>query len=194
MLKFISTDIDGKSLLTILIKEKENIEEYLTKASPEEIQAYLETVSDRSSKKEKDSKKFVNKIIEIILFEISSKSNFAFYDSNKNIADKLIQISLVNNKDNYLEHLEILIRFYYVLASNNSAKFYMIQKVFNFLNEKFANKEALKDHKIKFENIENIVFDFIKQEKNIEKKDMLSFFESFSQFVRNNKLFKNLEK
>jgi hypothetical protein len=194
MLKFISTDIDGKSLLSSVLKEKENLEEYLNKSSAEEIQAYLESVSDRLQKKEKNSTKFVNKIIQLKLFEISSKSNFAFYDANKSVLDKLIQVSLVNNENNYLEHLEILIGFYYILAGNNSARFYMIQKIFNFLNEKFAIEEALKEHKFKFEIIENLVYGFIKQEKNIEKKDMHSFFEMFSQFVRHNKLFKNLEK
>ena len=194
MLKFISTDIEGKSLLSSALKEKENLEEFLNKSSAEEIQAHLESVSDRSSRKEKNSTKFVNKIVEIMLFETSSKSNFAFYDTNKTILDKLVQVSFVNNKKNYLEHLEILIRFYYILASNSSARFYIVQKIFTFLNEKFANREALKEHKFRFEIIENLVFDFIKQEKNIEKKDIHSFFELLSQFVRSNKLFKNLEK
>lgn len=194
MLKFISTDIDGKSLLSSALKDKENLEEFISKSSAEEIQAHLESVSERSAKKEKNSTKFVNKIIEIMLFESSSKSNFAFYEANKAFLDKLIQVSLINNKSNYSEHLEILIRFYYILASNNAARFYMIQKIFNFLNEKYTNKEALKEHKFSFDIVENLVFDFIKQEKNIEKKDMHSFFELFSLFVRNNKLFKNLEK
>lgn len=194
MLKFISTDIDGKSLLSSVLKEKESPEEFLNKSSAEEIQAYLESVSERSSKKEKNSTKFVNKIEELMLFEISSKSNFAFYDANKTALDKLAQVSLVNNKGNYLEHLEVLIRFYFILGNNNAARFYIIQKVFAFLNEKFVNREALKEHKFRFEIVENLVFDFIKQEKNVEKKDMHSFFELFALFVRNNKLFKNLEK
>ncbi len=194
MLKFISTDIEGKSLLSSILKENESSEEFLNKSSAEEIQAYLESISEKSGKKEKNSTKFVNKIAEIILFELSSRSNFAFYDSNKAAVDKLIQVCTVNNKSNYSEQLETLLRFYYILASNNSARFYVIQKVFNFLNEKFANRDALKDNKFRFEIIENLVYDFIKQEKHVEKKDMQCFFDLFTEFVRNNKLFKNLEK
>jgi len=194
MLKFISTDIQGKSILSSVLKEKENPEEFFNKSSAEEIQSHLESVCDRSAKKEKNSTKFVNKIIEIMLFESNSRSNFAFYDANKAFLDKLTQVSFINNKSNHTEHLEILIRFYYILASNNAARFYMIQKIFYFLNENFSNREALRDHKFMFEIVENLVFDFIKQEKNIDKKDMHSFFELFSLFVRNNKLFKNLEK
>jgi len=195
MLKFISTDTESQSVLSSVLKEQENLDEFLNKTSAEDIQTYLEALSERSSKKERNSTKFVNKIIEIMLYQISSKNNFTFYDSTKLNLEKLIQVSSINNKNNNLDYLEILIRFYYILGTNNNtARHYLIQKIFGFLNEEFTNKENIKENKFKFEIIENLVFDIIKNEKNIDKNEMLNFFEMFSVFVKNNNLFKNLER
>jgi hypothetical protein len=194
MLKFISTDTESKTILSSVFKEQENVEEFLKNNSAEEIKNHLESISERSIKKDKNSNKFVNKIIEIMLYEISNKINFSLNDATKILIEKLSEISLLNNKENIMDHLETLINFYYVLANNFTARYYLIQKIFKFLNENFKNKESLKENKFKFEVIENLVFDFLKQEKAIDKKDMHNFFELFCEFIKNTRLFKNLEK
>lgn len=190
MLKFISTDIEHKNMLSRLLDEKDNLEEYLNKNSDEQIFKNIEHVSEKFARKDKNTVNYVNKIIAIMLFELSNKTNFSFNDKTTSIVEKLISISSMNNKNNSLEHLENLNKFYQIVADKASGRYFLIQKILKFLNE--AGLDFLAE--FRFELIENIIFNFLKHDKDYDKQEMLKFFDLFCQFIRNNKMFKNLEK
>ena len=192
MLKFISTDSDNQNLLNSILNHHKNLDEYLKETSYEKIFESLKNYSEKSTKKDKNPTNFVNKIVSIILYEYSNHTNFTFGENSKLISEKLISISLLNNKNNFQEHLENLIKFYNILANYNSGRYFLIQKIFEFYNS--PSTEEYSDFFFNFEAIENLLVDFLKSEKNFQTKEILNFFDLLCNFVRKNKLFKNLEK
>jgi hypothetical protein len=192
MLKFISTDSEGNNCYSSLLPEIKNIDDFLTNKSAKEIYDYInEKLEDNSNKK--SSAIFVNKILPMLFFELTNKNNFAFGDSTKAIIDKILEVSILANEINS-SHIENFLKFYSILANNIKGRHFLIIKFFNFLNKNYSNVNLLSEIEFKFDLIENMISDFLINDKSYERKEMDLFYDEFSLFIYNNKLFEFLQK
>ena len=89
-------------------------------------------------------------------------------------------------------HIDNFLKLISILTNNIRGRHFLILKFFTFLNK--GDKNLLADIEFKFDLIENIVSDLFINEKSYERKEINLFYEEFSLFIYNNKLFENLQK
>ena len=192
MLKFVSTDSNNNCLSSSLAEIKD-IDEFLNKNSAKEIYDYLNNQWENSNKKDKSSSNFINKILPMMFFEHTNKNNFSFGDSSKANIEKILEVSILVNELSY-SHIEIFLKLYFILSSNNRGRYFLIFKFFSYLNKESKDSDFLAKIEFKFEAIENMLSDFFMNDKSYERKEMILFYEEFSLFIVKNKLFENMKK
>lgn len=193
MLKFISTDSDDNCLNSSL-PEIKDIDDFLNKKSAKEIVNYISSKFEGMNTKEKSASNFINKILPMMFFEHLNKNRFSFGENTKAIIEKILEVSLEANELNN-SHLENFVKFYFIISSNVRGRYFLIIKFLNFLNkESSGNKNFLNSVEFKFEDVENMLSDFLINEKTNERKEMVLFYEELSTFIFRNQLFENLNR
>jgi hypothetical protein len=199
MLKFISLDSDENKCLSSSLPEIKDIDEFLNKKTSKEIHEFIINKLDDSNKKEKETEKsktnFLNKILPMIFYEYLAKNNFSFGDNTKETIEKILDVSILanSNKPNS-SHVKNFVKLYFIISSNIRGRYFLISKFLNFLNKESNNENFLINIEFKFDVIENMLSDFLLNEKEYERKEMIMFYENFSLFIYRNKLFECLNK
>ena len=199
MLKFISLDSDENKCLFSSLPEIKDIDEFFNKKTADEIHEFIINKLDDSNKKEKETEKtrtnFLNKILPMMFYQHSTKNNFSFLDSTKEIIEKILQVSiLANSNESNLCHVKNFVKLYFIISSNIRGRYFLISKFLNFLNKQSDNQNFLSDIEFKFDLIENMLSDFLMNEKDYERKEMVMIYEDLSLFIFRNKLFECLNK
>lgn len=192
MLKFIQTDSDNENLISSIMDIKD-IADFMNKSTATEINSLLIQSNSNSKKNEISQSNFINKLLPMMFYEYFNKTNFAFGDQCISVIRKILEVSLQAN-DLSKPHLEIYVKIYLVLSSNQRGRYFAIVEMLKSFDNECKNSEILNKSEFSFDLIENILSDFIINEKEYERKEMVLFYEELSNFVLRNNLLGNLKK